>query len=294
MLSHANGKAKLVKSESFNPDWNGDDVLKVTGDKINFKLKLECDGLYKVNIGIVGTGKGKVDCNVNGQSAGESQVDKVPGTLFVPARYLPKGEVSIALDGTPGFGVYGIILEPVYMPVTNFKWSTIGPFRTWFKNVNTTVDNVKKAMDEPAAVVPFNIDGKYTGENGTVTWQLPNKPFYIDSDDVNFGIRNGSLKGAVCYAATAINSPEPCRIKLMLGTDWRANAYLNGKKIISQRGRSGVAKDGAEFNSHDYTPAIIDLKKGRNILIIKNHGGSAANWMKVILTDTGKLKISTP
>ena len=54
LLSHANGKAKLVKSESFNPDWNGDDVLKVTGDKINFKLKLECDGLYKVNIGIVG------------------------------------------------------------------------------------------------------------------------------------------------------------------------------------------------------------------------------------------------
>ncbi len=296
LLKAAAGKVKLTASESFNPLWSGDKVAQITGSEAGFKLKLACDGLFKINIGLVAPkGKtGKVVCLVNGRKAGEETVTSIPGSLFIPAQLFKRGEINIVLKGIDGLGVYGIILEPVYIPLTNLKWSTIGPFRTYFKNVNTTVDNVKKAMDEKAAVLPFNINGKYSGENGSVQWQKPDKPFFVDSEDVDFGIRNGSLKGSVCYAAADIYSPEPCRAKLMLATDWWANAFINGKKIISQRGRSGVAKDGAEFNSHDYTTAVIDLKKGHNILIVKNHGGSAANWMKVILTSTVKLKISAP
>jgi hypothetical protein len=96
----------------------------------------------------------------------------------------------------------------------------------------------------------------------------------------------------VCYAATWIDSPEDREAVLLIGCDWWANAYLNGEKIRSERPEKMSEEDGSQFNGWKPTPANITLKKGRNLLLVKSHGGTVANWFTCWISNPGDLKFS--
>ena len=87
-----------------------------------------------------------------------------------------------------------------------------------------------------------------------------------------------------------IHSPDAREADLLIGCDWWANAFLNGAAVRSSRDPIKVDADGAAFNTWKPTPARIRLQKGENILLVKGHPGSMANWFSCFISDPGDLR----
>ncbi|MFA6292972.1 MAG: hypothetical protein WC637_14390, partial [Victivallales bacterium] len=95
----------------------------------------------------------------------------------------------------------------------------------------------------------------------------------------------------VCHAVTFINSPDERDAEILIGCDWWANAWLNGEQLKTGRKPELVADDGCQFNGWRPLPAKAHLKKGRNVLMVKSHGGTVANWFTCYISDPGDLVI---
>ena len=60
----------------------------------------------------------------------------------------------------------------------------------------------------------------------------------------------------------------------------------------SGRDPQSVAKDGAWFSGTNPSPATIKLKKGRNVLLVKCHGGNDGNTFTCGITDPSDISVS--
>jgi hypothetical protein len=77
----------------------------------------------------------------------------------------------------------------------------------------------------------------------------------------------------------------------MLGCDWWANLWVNGKLVETQRNPEERLEDGAFFTRWKPIPADVELKKGENVFLVKCHQGSCANWFTFRISDPGDLKL---
>ena len=240
-------------------------------------------------------GKGELCVQINGKDYKKS-LDGAPDTLIIPTTYYPAGPLQLKLTGANNLEVYGAILAPTYLKIPSFQWATLGAFPTQIARPRRIpAGEIKKDMahnNTPA--LKFDIHGTYPGANGKISWKYPGEDVFANNAKIDFGVHNNSLRMDMCYAATVITTPQPDTVQLLISTDWWANAWLNGQPVKSDRDSKAVNKDGCSFNTWSYTPATLKLKKGKNLLVVKNHGGSQANWFKAVITDTGSMKIAPP
>jgi hypothetical protein len=86
-----------------------------------------------------------------------------------------------------------------------------------------------------------------------------------------------------------IDCPENRRATIMVGCDWWVNVYVNGSLVRSQRDAEACERDGAQFSTWKPAPAEIDLQAGENVVLVKCHPGSNANWFSFRISDPGDL-----
>jgi hypothetical protein len=87
-----------------------------------------------------------------------------------------------------------------------------------------------------------------------------------------------------------VESSCECDSDVLLGCDWWANLYVNGRLTKSGRDPEQFKKDGAWFNGWKPIPARISLRRGRNVILVKCHPGSVDNWFSFYLNDPECLK----
>jgi len=79
----------------------------------------------------------------------------------------------------------------------------------------------------------------------------------------------------------------------MLGCDWWVNIYINGEVIRSGRDPELCEMDGAQFNTWKPMSAEVELERGENVILIKCHPGTCANWFTFRISDPGDLEVKT-
>ncbi|HEY3376763.1 MAG TPA: hypothetical protein VGL77_04645, partial [Armatimonadota bacterium] len=296
-LVAAGGKTTLADSASYHADWQHTTVLQTADGTLDIDLQAPTDGKYTLSLGTVSGAPVTISVTLAGTALpGVAQIvtPNRPIRSVFPTVSLPAGTVRLSLRAQGAFGVYGVTLQPVYRPLPANHWLTIGPFPSqWNKHMdNTRFDGkwVKAALATPyLPEQALNFTASYPGLDGKpLTWQA--------SDDlhgrfmnrgVNFLLRSGVLFNDICYAVTSITCPEERQARLYIGCDWWANAYLNGELIRSARNPKDIAEDGAQFNAITPLLATVTLKKGVNTLLVKCHGGSAANYFSAFISDPG-------
>lgn len=302
--------ACLVASSAYNSDWLHTKVLQSESGELDVDLDVPVSGRYRLSLGHVAGSEGAIMVSLGGKGFSTLAVTSRPNrperTVFAVIA-LKAGKIRLSLRRTDSFGVYGVTLQPECRPLPSKAWATIGPFPSPWGWPRLDAESVKEAL---AAVFPPEREqnfaaayqgGIYQGADQQknfrevareVRWQFTEQAEGIHSEaGVNFLNRAGVNQGGICYALTYITSPEERDARLLIGTDWWADAFLNGERVRSGRDAKLVAADGAAFNGWTPLTATVHLKKGSNTLLVKNHGGSVANWFTGYISDPGDLKI---
>ncbi len=202
-------------------------------------------------------------------------------------------QAELLLMGTAPFFLKGISMKPQLTLLTPTQWAIIGPFPAG----SQTGNDIKKAMD--TAFVPedgsFDAADSFTGENDQSLRWIQGEVL-ADANDYKFSMWSKQLgfkNNGIAYAVTFIDSPTERSAHIGIKVDYWANAWLNGEKVISERPRNQVDRDGCEFNNA-LIRAHIRLKKGRNVLMIKVRGGNGSNAFSGYITDPGDLRVTCP
>lgn len=130
------------------------------------------------------------------------------------------------------------------------KWFWCGPFG----NTN------KKWKDNKALNTVFVVEQENSGFNA---WKK------INSSKLDFARLTGYKDRGICYAKTIIQSKTARREKIFLRIDYWGKIWFNGKLVLTVDKGHGPP----------YSPIVFDveLKKGRNTIMIKVHSGSKGN-----------------
>src|SRR5262249_14980529 len=133
-------------------------------------------------------------------------------------------------------------------PLVLGDWHVIGPF----DNPGMTgFDRVYPPEKE------INLQAKYPGKAGEVAWQ---KKEFPDGQVNNLAIFPQN-DNAVCYLYREIESSQPLKLPVSLGSDDTLTVWLNGKKLLAQNVYRAAAAD-QEF-------VTLDLRAGKNQLLLK-------------------------
>jgi len=290
-------KAKLTDGGVYDPSWRKQSVLRSETGKLKLALPHFGPCLYRLVLGAGVEKPGCVQVSFDGQQMSELPLE--PGRirrLNLPETVVKNQVLTVSLSGPAGWGLGYLELRPVYRPLSGDLWRTIGPFPSFFLTRGTGEIEVKDSL---TTVYPpekeINFEAVYEGSGGQkVRWQhTPDTDGPRMKEGVNFLVTSGVKRGEVCYAVTFIRSPEERPARLLLGCDFWANAFLNGRPVQSERNKELVAVDGAWFKAEAPIGAQIFLKKGLNTLLVKCQGGSGNNYFTAAITDPGDLKISS-
>lgn len=298
----AGSAGELRPGTEYDPEWTFTQVLRGR-DRAALTLDVPAPGRYRLSLGHVAAEPGAIQATLGGKAlAGlaETKVANRPDTTVFPLVQLPAGKAVLELSRRGDFGVYGVTLQPEYRPLPSPLWATIGPFPTDWGS-GRKGEFVKAALERvDPPMQGFDPQAEYAGADGRkVRWQLSNEvrggvPHFTPEAGVSFLFRASVQERQVCYALTQIDSPDDRDAELLIGCDWWAAAWLNGQPVASQRPAKLVAEDGAAFNGWRPTLARIHLRQGRNLLLVKSHGGTVANWFTAWVSDPGDLKVSAP
>ncbi|MFZ2653669.1 MAG: hypothetical protein WAX69_02020 [Victivallales bacterium] len=294
------GKSKLVSSETYNKEWRLSQVIRSDDGSLDFDVDVPAAGSYSLYIGHVAEAPGVMMVAMGGKSLPVPAVTREGNnperTAFPPVRLSP-GKNRLSIRRADSFGVYGIKLVPQLRAIPATSWSTIGPFPSKW-NTNLLPKNygpaLKATLSERLPVEEkIDFSASYTGRTGKpVKWEQSSKVVGAHAGEgVNFSFRSGSLGYDICYAVTFITSPEERSVVLMMGSDWWGNAYLNGEIVKTEMDAKVVEEFGSYLHRWKPIPATVKLKKGENVLLVKNQGGSAWNWFTCFISDTGDLEI---
>jgi hypothetical protein len=294
------GDAKLVNAAVYDPDWTFTKVLKTDTGAIDVDLDVPVRGRYRLSLGHVAPTHGAVVVSLGGKGMATLAVTErtnKPGRTVFPIVELSSGKVRLTLRRQDGFGLYGVTLQPVRRPMPSPLWTTIGPFPTpWVSRHPEHVREAMERVDPPQRKI--DLEAVYTGvDSRPLRWQYSDKiiggvPHFDETAGTSFLFRANVMQRMVCYAVTFITSPDEREAEILIGCDWWANAYLNGKRLVSNRPRAKVEQDGSDFNGWRPLPARVTLRKGKNTLLVKGHGGTVANWFTCRITDPGDLGFS--
>jgi hypothetical protein len=297
----AGGGAKLVASESFNDEWRFDQVLESADGGIELELNVPVAGYYQLSVGHVAATAGTIVGTINGKSLPIPMVVGAVGepekTVF-PQLYLDAGTARFSVRRGDAFGLYALKLVPVLKPLPTTRWSTVGPFKSfWSFDLRGEASNeaLRKGADKhyPPEENP-SLDGVYRNEAGReLRWTQAEAIIGTHEDaGVNFAQRAGVTAKDYAFAQTFIHSPKDQEVLIYLGSDWWANAYLNGELLKPAGNRAEQEKTGLWFSRWKPRFVKVLLKKGENRLLVKNQGGSMQSWFSCYITDPGDLTIS--
>lgn len=293
--------ATLVDSATFNPEWKFNQVVQSAGRGVEFDLNVPSPGTYKLSLGYISKTPGAISASLNGQDLAIPMMIHTPGEperVVFPSMKLPAGKVRLTITRNDPFGIYAAKLTPVLMPLPTTVWSTVGPFRSfWIPQLRASEMDaaLKKGADTvyPPQENP-SITATYKNENGEdLKWTQTREIIGSHEDaGVNFAQRAGILSTNFGFAQTFITSPEEQDAVFYLGSDWWANAYLNGELLKPDGKREEQESTGFWFNRWKPRPVKVHLKKGENRLLVKNQGGNMNCWFTAYITDPGNLKVS--
>jgi hypothetical protein len=206
-------------------------------------------------------------------------------------------KLNIEITTDKPIWIDNVLLNPQMQKIEPTEWSIIGPFPSlWGDDGNYSNLSVKAALDHPfSPEKKGDLKAEYKGVDGqTIIWHTC-KPATKIQYDFDTGVtfkQIGIDKGDIGYAVTFINSPTERNAQISISCDYWSKGWINGQPLTTERSASAVAQDGATFFSDSPTTAKIHLKKGINILLIKNHGGSGGNRFVLWITNPGDLKFT--
>jgi alpha-L-fucosidase len=266
------------------------------GSPLELKFEVPVTGQFDLSIGLVTNSTNPLSFLLNGNQleiSGQIANPGCPDTWDFPALSLNAGLHRLSVQSTGKVGLYAWRLAPVWRPVPSECWQAIGPFPTAF-GPQKPICEVRKAM---ASILPpeegFEPKASYAGaEDRPVSWTYSDERQGEHADcGVNFPYRCGTHASGVCYARTIVHSPKACRVRIMLGCDWWANLWVNGKPVTSSRAPEACKEDGAQFNTWKPRAADVELKSGDNVLLVKCHPGTCANWFSFRINGPNELEI---
>ncbi|XHR30634.1 MAG: alpha-L-fucosidase [Chthoniobacteraceae bacterium] len=274
------------------PGWDGQVAVTSNGE-LNFEIEVPHAGQFELELGLLAEQRGNIKVAVDQEELGCFPLSAAgyPVKLSLPnlSSHQEWKKIKLQLDREGTFGLYAYRLQPIWRPIPANCWLTSGPFLTAFCPPNGRAEEVRKALatvyPPERSITPQDVDQEIW------SWDPQNMGQYSNIG-VNFPYRCGAERSGVCYALTFIDSPIDQVCKILIGSDWWANASLNGTPLVGCRSREAVAADGAEFNQWKPSPADLPLKAGRNTLLIKSHPGQSAHWFTCRISDPGNLNIT--
>ncbi len=286
------------QGETWCPGWHEPQVYSPqVNDPLELLLESLGDGYYDLELGLIGKTQASIKVFLDGVEIGDKEQfinPGVPDTYKYAKLMLTHGKHNLKVQCKDDFGLYALRVSMQLLPIPSENWLTIGPFPTGYSGL-TTLEPTRIAM---GTVFPpekeFDTNAVYVGtDDKMVKWTHSTLREGEHTDQgVNFPFRCGMEPGGVCYARTTIISPEDRVIRLLIGCDWWANAWFNDQELISERPKELTLQDGAQFSCWKPIPATVNMKKGKNILLVKGHPGRGANWFCCFLSDPGDLRIS--
>ena len=295
----AGSDATLADLRSFDPTGRQGAVLASAAGRIELDLAIPGPGVYKATVQVVGAGP--VTASTTSATGKPVTADLAatadPGVrrLVLEDVTLRTSPVRVSVRSPKRVGVVAVTLMPDYRSLPATLWTTIGPVPSPYGPENGSSAAVKQAME---TVHPpekeLKLDATYTGTDGRkVAWQHSDRTGGSWMNvGVNFSIRCGFKNVNVCYAVTFITSPDDRTAQVRIACDYWANLFVNGRKVRSERARTSVAEDGAEFKGDTRTAATIHLRKGVNVVLVKSQGGTGTNSFAFAITDPGDLRLS--
>ncbi|HEY3379362.1 MAG TPA: hypothetical protein VGL77_17935 [Armatimonadota bacterium] len=297
----------LRLSNTLNPAWGGAQVLMAEDGILTLDVPVPADGRYVCKIGMVADSPGVITASLAGQALATPAVTREPGapeSVAFPSVYLNAGTARLTLRRDGGaFGLYGMQMVPLLQPLPSAVWSVAGPFPSfWGSQPGRSIkaDGLQKGFDlqyGPEAGV--DLQASYvTADKRTVRWEQKTGSAIggLDNCGVDMPVRTQSPSADFNFAVTYITADSARVAQLHLGVDWWADAYLNGEKVptnINPKLREECG--GAGFTSWYPHVGILKLKKGVNVLVIKQQGGSGGSCFSAYLTaDPGLRCTATP
>lgn len=294
-------QAELVDSATFNPDWRFSEVVRSGSGRLEFDLPVPVPGRYRLSLGYVATATGALTVAIDGKDLPVPMTVRTvgePERIVFPAMSLPEGKVRLTIRGEGNFGIYATKLVPVLVPLPSTLWSSVGPFRSfWIPQLRAAemdaalkrgADTVYPPQQDPS------VTAVYRNEKGEELRWKQTKEIVGSHEEagVNFSQRAGIVAMDFGFAQTFIQSPEEQDALIYIGTDWWANAYLNGEMLKPDGKRAEQESTGFWFNRWKPRPVKVRLKKGENTLLVKNQGGNMMCWFTAFISDPGNLQFS--
>ncbi|MGC4005084.1 MAG: hypothetical protein QM811_19010 [Pirellulales bacterium] len=294
-------QSRLVESSQFNSEWNGSSVWRTESDSMTIQFNVQSDGKYAIHLGFIASVEGNISVALDHQPLAEKiegvKINQPDRAIFPPVQ-LKAGAHAITINHKNGIGIYGLKVLPVLRPVSDVNWSVCGPFPSFLKeNVKDDFIPVSKGFAtayEPETNQSF--DAVFTTATGLkLKWKPPmGEPRSMISDlGVDMSCRTGSPSYDINYAVSFINSDRDTTTMLYLAPQWWANVYLNGIRLNSNIDSTMRDKYGADFTTwYPRFFTVLNLKKGSNILLVKQHGGSGGSGFAAFVTDTPDIQFT--
>jgi len=290
---------QLVNASDWVGGWADKQVLISDTSELKLTVNVPVAGLYALELGLINSAATTVNVRLDREvisSAGTLlPFSHCPDTLLLNNLALTPGIKQLRITVAVGkLSLYAMRLNPIFRALPSEKWLTVGPFPSSFRTLQNSVDLVRQAMEtkySPETDSDLNATHRLTG-GVKARWTATTRQRGEHSNvGVNFRFRTSARLSGICYARTTIVSPVDREAELLIGCDWWANAFVNGEMVRSDRSPSQVMRDGAYFNGWKPRSARIRLRSGRNILLVKCQGGTAASWFTCYINDPGDLRI---
>jgi len=296
LIALASDKSKAGSSITFNPEWGGYQVLKSAGGKLLLNVDIPAEGNYTLQFGLVAAQAGPVMIKAGGKTLPLPAIIHSPGkpdtAVFNNVSMTAgKQQLDLSRPGGESFGLYGLKVLPRMRPLGSDKWSVVGPFHSfWGGHFGYGVDRVKKGMETiyPPEKKP-DVSATYKTKDGReLCWvqKVGNVSGRFSDRGVDMSVRTASPGRDFNFGLAYVYSDRDRTALLMVPSDWWARAYLNGKRLRTDMPKKDVDACGADFTTHyPYYRAVMQLRKGENILLIKQHGGSLGSAFGAYITD---------
>lgn len=228
-------------------------------------LTFPAEGVFDIDIGFVGrTGNGifgAIPCRVNAPG--------FPDTFHLHDFH--SDGCTLKLKIPEDFAVYALRIQPKWKPFPSTSWQVAGVFPSKYSQTNRAEDAAAALNhDMPAfarsvefrSVSPHNFDADNGESRVNFSYCFPTENFKI-----GFGL-----------ARRVLVSDCKQTVYACLGNDWWSDVYVNDVRIRPEYTTFPTDPDGPGFIGHKPLPFRLELKEGKNDILVCNHGGTCANW----------------
>ncbi len=300
-MNSQDNSSRLVESSQYNSEWNGSHVWSTDKDSQSIHFSVPADGKYSIHLGVITRSEGKTQITLDNQPIGEPNIElkpSQPDRVIFPPIMLKSETHTLSIRHENGIGVYGLKVLPVLRPLPDTNWSVCGPFPSFLKeNVKDDFIPVSKGFQTSyPPEMDQSFDSVFTTSKGAkLKWKLPmGEPRSMISDlGVDMSCRTLSPSYEINYAMTFLHSDREQSLLLYLAPQWWANVYLNGQRLVSNIDPAMRAKYDADFTTwYPRFFTVLNVKKGSNTLLIKQHGGSGGSGFAAFVTDTPDIQFT--